>query len=53
MRRMPSILESFNTYSFADHKERLVDLLGRVCAESAFTKTIVNELGARSSIMAG
>ena len=32
------------------HKERVVDLLGRVCAVSAFTTTIVNELGARSTM---
>ena len=48
--RDPTIRERFNTYRFADHKERVVDLLGRVCAVSAFTTTIVNELGVRSSI---
>ena len=48
--RDPTIRERFNTYRFADHKERVVDLLGRVCAVSAFTTTIVNELGLRSSI---
>ena len=48
--RDPTIKERFNTYRFADHKERVVDLLGRVCAVSAFTTTIVNELGLRSSI---
>ena len=26
----PTIREQFNTYRFADHKERVVDLLGRV-----------------------
>ena len=46
----PTIREQFNTYRFADHKERVVDLLGRVCAVSAFTTTIVKELGTRSSI---
>ena len=46
----PTIRERFNTYRFADHKERVIDLLGRVCAVSAFTTTIVKELGARSSI---
>ena len=30
----PTIRERFNTYRFADHKERVIDLLGRVCAES-------------------
>ena len=42
--RDPTIRERFNTYRFADHKERVIDLLGRVCAVSAFTTTIVNEL---------
>ena len=48
--RDPTIRERFNTYRFADHKERVVDLLGRVCAVSAFTTTIVNELRLRSAI---
>ena len=48
--RDPTIRERFNTYRFADHKERVIDLLGHVCAVSAFTTTIVNELGTRSSI---
>ena len=46
----PTIRERFNTYRFADYKERVIDLLGRVCAVSAFTTTIVKELGTRSSI---
>ena len=48
--RDPTIRKQFNTYRFADHKERVIDLLGRVCAVSAFTTTIVNELGTRSSV---
>ena len=48
--RDPTIAERFNTYRFADHKERVIDLLGRVCAVSAFTSAIVAELGAQSSI---
>ena len=48
--RDPTIRERFNTYRFADHKERVVDLLGRICAVSAFTTTIVNELSVRSAI---
>ena len=48
--RDPTIREQFNTYRFADHKERVIDLLGRVCAVSAFTTTIVKELDTRSSI---
>ena len=46
----PTIREQFNTYRFADHKERVIDLLGRVCAVSAFTTTIVGELSQRSAI---
>ena len=46
----PTIRERFNTYRFADHKERVVDLLVRVCAVSVFTTTIVNELRLRSAI---
>ncbi len=48
--RDPTIRERFNTYRFADYKERVVELLDRVCAVSAFTSTIVDELGRRSSV---
>ncbi len=48
--RDPTIRERFNTYRFADHKERVVALIGRVCTVSTFTTGIVNELGARSTI---
>ena len=48
--RDPTIRERFNTYRFADHKERVIDLIGHVCAVSTFTTTIVKELGTRSSI---
>ena len=51
--RDPTIAERFNTYRFADHKERVIDLLGRVCAVSAFTNSIVNELAQESSIEQG
>ena len=51
--RDPTIREGFNTYRFADHKERVVDQLGRVCAVSAFTTTAVNELGPRSTVGQG
>ena len=46
--RDPTIAERFNTYRFADHKEQVIDLLGRVCAVSSFTTAIVDELGVRS-----
>ena len=49
----PTIRERFNTYRFADYKEQVIDLLGRVCAVSAFTTTIVSELGVRSTIAVG
>ena len=48
--RDPTIRERFNTYRFADHKEHVINLLGRVCAVSAFTTNIVEELDTRSSI---
>ena len=48
--RDPTIAERFDTYRFADHKEHVIDLLGRICAVSTFTTTIVDELGRRSSI---
>ena len=48
--RDPTIREQFNTYRFADHKDRVIDLLVRVCAVSVFTTTIVNELRLRSAI---
>ena len=51
--RDPTIRERFNTYRFADHKEQVIDLLGRVCAVSAFTTTIVNRLRSKSSIEQG
>ena len=42
--RDPTIRERFNTYRFADHKERVIDLLQRVCAVSVETVRIVDEL---------
>ena len=40
--RDPTIRERFNTYRFADHKERVIDLLQRVCAVSVKTMEIVD-----------
>ena len=40
--RDPTIRERFNTYRFADHKERVIDLLGRVCTVSVKTMEIVD-----------
>ena len=42
--RDPTIKERFNTYRFADHKERVIDLLQRVCSVSVETVRIVGEL---------
>ena len=40
--RDPTILERFNTYRFSDHKEKVIDLLGRVCTVSVETMEIVD-----------
>ena len=40
--RDPTIRERFNTYRFSDHKERVIDLLGRVCAVSVETMEVVD-----------
>ena len=42
--RDPTIRERFNAYRFADHKERVIDLLARVCAVSVATVDIVGDL---------
>ena len=36
----PTIPAEFNTYRFADHKERVIDLLQRVCTVSVETEEI-------------
>ncbi|MDL2345609.1 N-6 DNA methylase [Deinococcus sp. MIMF12] len=40
----PTIRERFHTYRFADHKERVVDLLARVTTVSVETARIVGEM---------
>ena len=40
--RDPTIREKFNTYRFADHKDRVIDLLRRVCTVSVETMEIVD-----------
>ncbi len=40
--RDPTIAEKFNTYRFADYKERVIDLLRRVCTVSVKTMEIVD-----------
>ena len=42
--RDPTILERFNTYRFSDHKEKVIDLLGRVCTVSVETMEIVDSM---------
>lgn len=40
----PTIREHFNTYRFADHKERVIDLIVRVCRVSVQTMEIVEQM---------
>ena len=40
----PTIAEKFNTYRFADYKEKVMDLLQRVCTVSVETMKIVNSM---------
>ena len=40
--RDPTIREKFNTYRFSDHKERVIDLLRRVCTVSVATMEVVD-----------
>lgn len=40
----PTIAEKFNTYKFADYKEKVIDLLKRVCTVSVETMKIVGEM---------
>ena len=42
--RDPTIAEKFNTYRFADHKERVIDLLCRVCTVSVKTMDVVDDM---------
>ena len=44
--RDPTIAERFNTYRFADYKEKVIDLLMRVCTVSVKTVEIVNRMSA-------
>ena len=42
--RDPTIAEKFNTYRFTDYKERVIDLLQRVCAVSVGTMDVVDDM---------
>lgn len=44
----PTIAEKFNTYRFADYKDKVIDLLMRVCTVSVRTMEIVNEMKANN-----
>jgi predicted helicase len=40
----PTIAEKFNTYKFADYKEKVIDLLDRVCRVSVDTMEIIGKM---------
>lgn len=40
----PTIREKFNTYRFADYKEKVIDLLARVTRVSVETQRIVDAM---------
>jgi predicted helicase len=40
----PTIAEKFNTYRFADYKEQVIELLGKVCRVSVETMKVVKEM---------
>ena len=42
--RDATVREQFDTYRFADHKERVIDLLRRVCTVSVRTMELIDEL---------
>ena len=45
--RDPTIAAKFNTYRFTDYKERVIDLLRRVCTVSVQTMAIIDAMGDR------
>ncbi len=40
----PTIAEKFNTYKFADYKEKVLDLLKRICTVSVETMKIIKKM---------
>ena len=40
----PTIAEKFNTYQFAEYKEQVIELLGKVCTVSVETIKIIKEM---------
>lgn len=49
----PTVARLFDTYRFADHKERVIDLLGRVVAVGVATVAIVAEMRAAADSSGG
>jgi len=45
----PTIAEKFNTYRFADYKEKVIDLLKRVCTVSVKTVEIIEQMHEEAS----
>ena len=39
-----TVRQRFNDYRFADHKERVIDLLGRICAVSVNTMDVLDDM---------
>ena len=48
--RDPTIREKFNTYRFSDHKERVINLLQRVCTVSVATMEIVDSMAQHENV---
>ena len=46
----PTIREKFNNYRFSDHKEQVIDLLGRVCTVSVATMEIVDSMAQHENV---
>ena len=44
----PTVAKKFNTYRFADYKERVIDLLRRVCKVSVRTMELIDSMPSRS-----
>ena len=48
--RDPTIREKFNTYRFSNHKERVIDLLRRVCTVSVATIEVVDSMAQHENV---
>jgi hypothetical protein len=44
-KRNPTIREEFNTYRFANYKEKVIDLLMRVTTVNVRTVAVINLMG--------